>query len=407
METEQHILSGDDLGWLLNHLELSTSPQSLLHGLTKPRSVKGIRARLKKEGLLDKIWGDAIARLARSDASIVMQNVALDWVDTGCYCGNTEAAEDGLLAWRAADGNFVLSLPQDLAGLLNQAEFILDPAASGPPQLFEASFTPAGLTAFAATIDLLRMLLAASILERQGLPGVIMRTDDLESQVAAGIRHRDNRSLVALLNALMPDAFPAAQSEFADGLSELAAAGLIAQLDKEKGEWSPRADMLGFALDLISPVPALSVAPGLIGAAENGHDTPRLIALRGNSLWHFEPVWNDKGSLDTIRLRCLDGLTSLIEIRQAFENAMQMSAEAKLAAKKSQRKARGKPAAKKRAAKSKSVGTDTGKKVRNDAAEPVKPAAAARVPKFCGQCGSKLIAGKKFCSSCGEAIAQS
>jgi hypothetical protein len=301
-------LSAAEFGCLLDHFKASVPSSSPLADIGRKKADRTAMQALQDRGLLDRDGGAAIGLLASGAPGIAIELAALDSIERSYFFADAQIARHplGLLVRKKSDGSYRLLFPLGLPDLLRHLMDPLDPVGTAPPVWFDRKLTAGGLMALAACVDFLRTLFAASIIERRGVDHIIVRRADLDEQLRIGLVSSDHRSLVSLLKALLPAAIPAEPDAVARGLQELTSASLLIEVDPATRAMTPHPELIHLAFNLMSSIPAISLSRN---GSKPASLPQRLIVIRGASLWHLEP--DESGTALALRLRCVDGLTSL------------------------------------------------------------------------------------------------
>ncbi|MCB2187567.1 MAG: zinc-ribbon domain-containing protein [Deltaproteobacteria bacterium] len=370
-------VSAAELSWLLARHRVNPAACDLFQAAARVAADDGAEERLRDAGFLNQDLGAALRAAVQTGFTLQARYADLDALGRGLYFAGEggAAGTGGLLVWQRPGGDYRLTYPADQVELLRQTTGLLSPVEAAPPPLFEGIFTGPALTALATVIDYLRTLYAASLLERRGLPGLLIRREDLAAQLSAAKENRDYRSLVALWQALAPSLISADPAGLAAGIADLSQVGLLLPVEQGQGGWSPAGELVGMAQNLLVPLGSLWLAGGGTDSA-----APRqLIAVRGNSLWLGELRGEAAESTAGVRLRAVDGLVLLTEIQGFFAAAILAAGQPKPEA-----------------------------AVSAPAAEPGKAASrepgAAAPKRFCTACGAKLKPGRNFCTNCGAKL---
>lgn len=362
-------LSAAELSWLLAYHKTTLSPGTIFADAMQANAESGVQARLEKSLFLDDQFGDAFRRAVKTEPQLMIRDAALDAVSTGFYF---EAAGElaGLLVWKHADGNYVLTFPLDTAQMLNKVSEILDPVEAAPPPAFEVVFPAPAVAAWAAAIDYLRTLFAASLLERQGLAGVALRRSDIQSQLSSGYSHQDYRSLVTLLNAFIPSQMSAGSDTLDKGIEQLIDLGFLLKTNGRPDSWGPAGPLVAMALNMLIPLPALSLTAKEGHAGQDSSAPNPLIAMRGRSLWLFNVLTGTEGTSAGVRVRGVDGLTMMIELQRFL----------------------------------KAPHTPVEPETHSEADTAAGATGVRAASELCTTCGNQLKPGAKFCTSCGTRV---
>lgn len=350
------MLSAGEFASLLRHFKAAPAAESQFADLAAAPVERASLATLQGRGLLDPAWGEAAALLAGPAPAVVIRHLLLDGaVETGFY-PPIAGGSGGVLAAREAAGCRLL-FPAGAREAMVRAIDPLDPIGAAPPALFDRSFSPLALAAFAAAIDQLRALFAISLLERRGIDIAFLRVADLAEQLELGASVVDNRALVRLMGALAPEVAQVPAGDLELGLFELTGMGLLSDVDGRPDLLLPHPEVLALAHAMLSPLPAVSVLGGAAG-------TPALHLVRGASLWRLEPLADGR-----LRLHGIDGLAAIGLVMASLGPVAAPGANA-------------------------------------EATPPPAPSPAASLAPPCPVCGSPTRAGAKFCTKCGAVLAQ-
>ena len=282
--------------------------------------------------------------------------------------------EDGLTAR-------VLSLDGATCRIIEQASAqriaagfaeIIAPFAAAPPVQIELELSEEAAIALCAILDHLRMLFAASLLQRTALDTLAIGVEDLVEQVAQSEERPDYRWLVAILAVARNKAVgPVGRVREAleSGCRELAGIGVIETAGEAQGGYFlPTVELIDLAVELMNPLPALVLAAGPDTGGE-GYAARTL--FRGSAIWLLET-----GGARNV-LRSIDGLEAISLIAghlkpRAMESAPERAVAASLPQEHEPRQF-----------------------------EPAGSNADAPEAARCPSCGAQRNAGARFCTRCG------
>lgn len=235
---------------------------------------------LRDQNLLSGSWSQAIGVLADPAQEIrTIVPAPQSSVVSVFYRG---AAGDGQLVgcW-VEEGRVRLSSPWtagDVAALTGEALWVTPPNEAAP---YRATFSPAALTAWAAAVDALRMIMFGSLLHRSPKVDVTLTLADLREQVSLGLSNLDARWLVTLVRVLAPPVAVPQPEALAQGVRELEGLGLLRPV--LMNAWRPLPELQQFASYLKNPLPAAAVE------VSSGDSSRTTMAMRGDGpLWVFD-----------------------------------------------------------------------------------------------------------------------
>jgi hypothetical protein len=308
-QIQEQILTASELAGLMLHFRVSIPSSSPLARIMGEQMNLTTMQALKDRGLLDSGWEQVVRLLEAGAPALTVREASLDSIAESHIFANPGIERDprGVLVRRTNGGDYRLRFPMGLPDLLVHLMDPLDPVGAAPPMVFDRKLSAAALTALAAAVDHLRILFAASLLERRGLEGIVLQPLDLHDQLVESVCASDNRSLALLIALLLPEA---RSGDLDAGIAELRSAGLLIDVNDPAGALTPHPELVDLAYNLMSPVPAVSLAPHRTDGQAGGSPAQRLVAIRGTSLWHLQAEVND----GSFRLSCVDGLSSLKDV---------------------------------------------------------------------------------------------
>lgn len=368
LATTEATLSSEEFAGLLTHFGVDLPAGSPLGRPRLALDGKTAAGALQAKVGLNGDWQTAVRLLGAGERQIIIERAALGDSETLCFYPSASAPGDlvGVLVTKTLDGDYRIKIQLALAKLLIEAFDPLEPTQSAPPIAFDRAFTRAGLTVLAAAIDYIRMLYAATLLERRGIAVVLLTQDNLEQQVFQGISTADRRCLVTLLRGFLPEV-PVKPTEFTAGLTEMVSAGLL--LPNGENTFFAGGELLEMAVNLLSPVPAL-----MIGRNRSSSAGVWSIILRGNSLWQLRPA--SDAAAGTVRVQSIDGLTAMSEA---------LSLMGELAGSR--------------------ITSPRPSKAAHSDQQTLPHASGAENKRFCARCGAALRQGAAFCTMCGVQVA--
>lgn len=188
--------------------------------------------------------------------------------------------------------------PTDLSQIFGEA---LSAVEAAPPMPFGTELGLQSAVAFCAVVDRIRLLTAASLVERKGLQTLAAELDALVEVANEGAAEADHRWLSAILPKLFSDVRSITKSEMKEGVEALEGDGLVTlATHRDVLLIRPSAPLISVALNLMVPAPVI-----LLG--ERAKEKSRLL-VRGNSVWAFERSEN------RCFINSLDGLDALATI---------------------------------------------------------------------------------------------
>ena len=293
------------------------------------------QASLNQRGLHRAAWRDALAVLAAPARQVRVQIPAPAESFTAIYyghpSGNGRSDSDALVGcWLEEDGLRV-SFPWAHEQLLALGWQTLLATTLPPADELSLTLGLPGLTALAAAVDSLRAQLFRSYLYRETDVPLVLTRAGLAEQLELGLGKADSRWLVTLLNLAGSPHFPLEPQELPEGVTELAAAGLLF----EDGEdWQPSPGLQRLALQWRSPLPAFALESLEVGAdgrlQQYGH---RLIIRGDGPLWQIDygaTAWQaaPQVTLTGVNPRdCFDGLAQLLAAPTAVPKSPQPGAD--------------------------------------------------------------------------------
>jgi len=214
-----------------------------------------------------------------------------------------EAGQLAMLSIAADRATLTYGLtPTELAQIFGEA---LGSVEAAPPMPFEAEFSLQTATAYCAIVDWIRLMTAASLVERTGLQTLAADLDALVDMAKQGGKETDHRWLSAFLPKLFGETGGMTRTKMKESVEALEGDGLVA-IAKNKKELliRPSASLIPVALNLMLPAPII-----LLGG--RGEPASKLLA-RGNSVWKFER------SESRCFIASIDGLDALATIGSAL-----------------------------------------------------------------------------------------
>lgn len=197
---------------------------------------------------------------------------------------------------------------------------ILGLAETAPPSAFTVETDFNATVALFAIIDRLKLLLAASLVERSIVPSLDMRLEDLSEQVDDGQNKTDYRWFCAILPIILSKTIPKTKSALKSGCKTLEKQGLLAKISKGKNVlYRPNNRLVSLALELIIPM------PNLIFFDDEGTKTQALFA--GRSTWSMRYV-NDKCCFESVDGLAAFGLISTcLDLNRRTDHAADATSE--------------------------------------------------------------------------------
>lgn len=307
-------------------------------------------------------WPDGItpAAILGGLATIPLAQITTFSVDTEEIHLIFQTAEDGVFTLFSTS-NEAVTLVCGLKKTDIYATFaeILGLVETAPPTAFNLEMSLNATTAFFAILDRLKLLLAASLVERTGLPSLGMRLEDLSDQLKSGENIADYRWFCAILPKVFNMNIPRTLPILKSGCDELESMGVLSRVSEGQNLlYEPSAELVCTALELIFP------APSLVFSSADGTKNQALVA--GRSTWSMR---HDK---EQLFFESIDGLAAfrLMVDTLDLDNMHDQKSGTSQPAKTEER----------------------------DRAQ------SAVQNNFCVHCGEKLNAAQKFCTKCGTQI---
>lgn len=394
--TEQ-ALSRSDLAQLLIAQGLAPGMGSPLRDLPAAFPDSALQADMRARGWLDQSWRTALEALCHPYLLINSATATADRISAPFYAASA-SAPDTLTAIAPAKDGYRLSFPWTAKEIALEDCIALDVDSAPFPDIPTLELTPAGLMAFAAAADAVRLVLLTSILQRQVVADFLLPIDHLTLMYRLSLEDpkADGRWLVTLMRLLAPPSFQIGDedpgSRLASGYRELAGLGLVR--DEGNGKWSPGADLIRLSGHWMTPVPA--IAHEVVAFAGRQETTTRRLTLRGSGplcVIAFEEVPMPKA-----RLRSLEPGAYWLELFGMLSPPVPKEGTNASPA----------PAA---AGQCPACGamTSAGQKFCSECGAQLDraPPATAAAPPRCASCGAPLEPGLRFCTQCGSPIARS
>ncbi len=293
-----------------------------------------------------------------------------------------------LLLLNSLDEDIRLHAPADPIDVFAAFAELLQPTEAAPSLNVDWEFGQEALVALFAIVDRLKLLQAASLLERRGFEAITFDLDSLLEQIRSGAETPDYRWLCAYLPGLFPGFKPLAITKVAAGCDQLAKSDLVLNIGaRSKPVYMPSNILMTLAHEFFNPLPAL-----LFHQAPT-RDNPagkKAMLFSGRTIWHLS-CGKRKSTL-----RCIEGISVLgilqeelhtvaikDEVGEGVESTRELPPEKIV-----------EPVAQ-RSQKERQSTSSTSQSTVSDNSTNTKQ-------KFCTECGAPLKPTQKFCTSCGK-----
>jgi hypothetical protein len=322
----------------------------------------------------DELDAEATLRMLLSEPLCRVRTFSADAAETNLVFATDGEASLAVLS--LAGGRAALAGDLSVTRLAATLGETLGVVQSAPPPPFSIALGRDGAMVLFALIDWIRLLAAASLVERTGLQSIAARPADLAEQLERGASAGDYRWLCALLPQAMGESANDPARAVPAGCEELARCGLLTIMaNGDDVLYHPSAALASAALNLLIPLPALIV--------ERDPADGICALVSGRSMWSLRR--EDHG----VVFECVDGLTALAVIGGELASCCKRSSAGPREVADDRRKSPGrtKPA---------KPPDDTERRTGRAA-----PGGAASSPAVCASCGAKRIGEAKFCTRCG------
>ncbi len=304
-------LTGDEFAALLAYHGIEV-PQSSSYAHDAERDVTAAaRQALREKKLASRAYESILSSLAMDRPSCFIEKIGLDYIqDSHLFISDADGGlAKSLWISKTPGGEYYLAFPLDLSGTVRRVLEPLELATAAPSLLADWTLSINGFTGLAAAVDFVRVVFAASLIERSGVPGIGINRSDLVQQIHDGLNSNDQRALITLCHTLWPTAIPVDPQHLTDGLYELEMNGLIAPFGEELDRWLASPALLELAMNLLSPVPGVRIRKKIAPGEESQQE---IVLLRGATIWELSPAFDRDPS--TFQIRSVDGLTAIADI---------------------------------------------------------------------------------------------
>lgn len=360
--------SPDEIAGLTRAFGVRPGRRSPLRPLLDKSQSPAPEAQLRRSGWLDERWRRALEVLAEPDSQAKTIVAGVTHSVTSVWYGRRERPAAPMASLQP-DGDVAKVAypwrPEDIALLAVPA--LMDPMPLSTPDAPEVSLSPAALTAFASSVDVLRARRLESLYRRKAETVFQFTRAEAMEQLERGSKTADGRWLVSLIQLLAPKARKLHPAVFDEGLDELSSADLI---EGRGDRFTPRGFLHSAATQWRDVLPAMS-HEAISLAGDELQSCEARITIRGSG-----PLWVlDFGDLavpnQPVRMRNVRPAEELEQLAEMFRLPARAAPGA------------GEPAS---------------------AEETKAPATEPKAERRCPQCGHLPRPGVRFCTRCGGAL---